>query len=612
MAGRVRPTLDLLRGLAPAAAVIALLVGLLVPLPTAALDALLSLSLACAVVVLVATLQIRRVLDFAAFPVLLLALTFARLTLNVSTTRLILSQADAGRVIDAFAGLVVRGDLLVGAVMFGVITAIQYLVIARGAERVAEVAARFTLDSLPGEQVAIDRACARGQLGADEARARRAELSERADFFGRMDGVMRIVKGDAVVGLVITAINLVGGAVIGMRQGAGLIESLGVYGRLAVGDGLLAQLPAMLLALAAAMLVSRVDRRDAARSPRLFDWLEAPMLLAPATLLLILAAVPGMPTLAFGTTGVGLLLVALYLARAPAAAKKLASPEPLRVGVPASLRPELRESLTGALPALRQRCSATLNLPFPPLVLELRPELPERALALDLEDRSLARETIEAGAADDPDAWLLAGFHALTQGASALLELDAIEGAIERERRRRPAVVRRAMRCAESIDLLHIARAFVRERVPLPSVTALLTALAEERCFHDPNERSRWPELAREALADRWLRELHAGVCELGDPRWLRASPDLEDLLVARWEPGANRPRVHLSPKERQRVLARVQGEGPAIVLCSARARPALAALMTGLRPHVPVFALGELAAAGLEPPDGAALLDLE
>jgi len=187
---------------------------MLVPLPSAVVDLLLSLSLAASVLLLVASLAVRRSVDFLSFPALLLLVTLSRLALNVATTRLILSQGDAGRVIDAFAGLVVRGDLLVGAVMFAVITAVQFLVIARGSERVAEVAARFALDGLPGQQAAIDADLKAGAISAEEAARRRSALLLRSDFHGAMDGAVRFVRGDAIAGLAITIINLAGGVAL--------------------------------------------------------------------------------------------------------------------------------------------------------------------------------------------------------------------------------------------------------------------------------------------------------------------------------------------------------------------------------------------------------------
>ncbi|HGG57380.1 MAG TPA: EscV/YscV/HrcV family type III secretion system export apparatus protein, partial [Nannocystis exedens] len=228
----------------PAFGVVALLACMLVPLPTVAVDLLLSLNLALALLLLAACLGVRRSADFLAFPALLLFATLIRLALNVQTTRLILSEADAGAVIEAFASLVVRDEMIVGVVIFAIITAVQYLVIARGAERVAEVAARFALDGLPGQQAAIDADLRGGTISAVEAGRRRAALDERSRFYGAMDGSIRFVKGDAIAGLAITAINLCGGFAIGvLRDGRGWLESLELYGRLTIGDGLVAQIP---------------------------------------------------------------------------------------------------------------------------------------------------------------------------------------------------------------------------------------------------------------------------------------------------------------------------------------------------------------------------------
>ena len=214
----VRAGGTLLRGLpsvAPTFVVVALLACVLVPLPTPLVDLLLSVSLAGSVLLLVGSLTIGRSSEFSNFPALLLLATLFRLALNVSTTRLILSQADAGLVVDAFASIVVRGDLIVGGVMFAIITIVQFGVIARGAERVAEVAARFALDGLPGHQAAIDADLRAGVISARVASRRRAELAERSSFYGAMDGAIRFVKGDAIAGLAITAVNLVGGLAIG-------------------------------------------------------------------------------------------------------------------------------------------------------------------------------------------------------------------------------------------------------------------------------------------------------------------------------------------------------------------------------------------------------------
>ena len=599
-----------LPGIAPAVVVIALLLCLLLPLPTAIVDLLLSLSLAAAVVLLVAGLRIRQAPEFSSFPTLVLLLTLYRLALNVSTTRLILSQADAGRVIDAFASLVVRGDLLIGAVMFAVITAIQYFVIARGAERVAEVAARFTLDGMPGQQQAIDADLRSGAIGPREAQARRAALGERADFFGRMDGVMRWVKGDALVGLLITGINLIGGIAVGAtRSGLGLADSLALYGKLAIGDGLLAQLPALLIALAAALLVARVDRE---REHERATWLEPAMLLVPAALLGVLAVVPGMPTLAFSTTAAGLIAVALVIAGRRSDDQRSEPVIRVRVGCD----PAAHSPLTRALADLRRRCEDALAIAVPKLVLETQgPALARGELELRYGERVLGRSQVGRGSGvAELDALLLGTFQVLMRSAESLVSLEQIEAELDECRRRHPSVVRQVMRTLEPIDLLAIVRAFVRERIPVPSLDALLRILAERRVFRDPAERARWPEHAREALADHWVRDLYDGVAELGSPCWIRPSVDLEDAILARAAATDAGVSVGLSRAERDRLCARVRalsGGAPVIMVCSNPARPALASVLASARPHVPVLSLGELIAADIELPP-TRCLDLE
>ena len=591
-----------LPGASPLVLIVALLVCLLLPLPTILVDLLLSLSLASAVLLLVAGLRVARAAEFLAFPTLVLLLTLYRLALNVSTTRLILSQADAGRVIDAFADLVVRGDLLVGAVMFGIITAIQYLVIARGAERVAEVAARFALDGMPGQQAAIDADLRSGTIAPREAQARRAALSERSEFFARMDGVMRWVRGDAIVGLLITAINLIGGmAVGGVRSGLSISESLTLYGTLAIGDGLLAQIPALLIAMAAAILVARVDRSAEHPSAR---WLQPSMLLVPAAFLGLLAPVPGMPTLAFATCALGLLAAALWIASRDADTHAIKDPE---IRVRAHIPDTAITTLSKDLAELRVRCEQALAIPVPRLVLEplAAGPLASGEIELRIGERVLGRGVTSPApnGQQTSDTLLLGCFHVLMDTADRLVTLEQIEAELERCRRRRPALARAAMRVVEPIDVLAIVRAFVRERIPVPSMDALLDVLAERRVFHEPSERMYWPEHAREALADHWLRDLCDGIEAIGRPVWMRPSADFEQVLLARAQLGQRGTTLALTPSERARMLARLGTNGRQLLLCGAQARPAFASLLAGMRPHVPVLSVGELAAAGVEPP---------
>ncbi|HEU4536969.1 MAG TPA: FHIPEP family type III secretion protein, partial [Polyangiaceae bacterium] len=224
--------------------VIATVALLVVPLPTFLLDLLLAANLSLSVAVLLVVLYVHDALGVATFPTLLLVTTLFRLALNVSSSRLILLQADAGEVIRAFGQFVVRGNYVVGGVIFLILTVIQFVVIAKGSERVAEVGARFTLDAMPGKQMAIDAELRAGSIDGAEARRRRRQLSRESQFYGAMDGAMKFVKGDVVASLVITAVNLLGGLAIGVAQrGMSAEAALKRYGLLTIGDGLVTQIP---------------------------------------------------------------------------------------------------------------------------------------------------------------------------------------------------------------------------------------------------------------------------------------------------------------------------------------------------------------------------------
>src|SRR5882724_5572177 len=229
--------------------VIAVVGLMVVPLPTWLLDLLIASNLACSVVILLVSLYVSEALKIASFPTLLLITTLIRLALNVSSTRLILLQADAGEVIKAFGTFVVRGNYVVGGVVFLVLTIIQFIVIAKGSERVAEVGARFVLDAMPGKQMAIDAELRSGSIDGAEARRRRRSLSRESQFYGAMDGAMKFVKGDVIASVIITVINVLGGLAIGVGQkNLEVVGALKRYGLLTIGDGLVTQIPALVMA----------------------------------------------------------------------------------------------------------------------------------------------------------------------------------------------------------------------------------------------------------------------------------------------------------------------------------------------------------------------------
>ncbi|MDH4278833.1 MAG: flagellar biosynthesis protein FlhA, partial [Acidimicrobiia bacterium] len=234
-------------------------VGLMIlPLPSPVIDLLLSINIGFAVMLLLSTILAQRTIDLDSFPSLLLIATLFRLALNVSTTRLILGTGSAGSVVEAFGSFVVGGSVVVGLVVFLILVVIQFVVITNGASRVAEVGARFTLDALPGKQMAIDADLGAGLIDEIEARVRREEVAQEADFYGAMDGASKFVKGDAIAGVLVTIINLIGGLAIGVaQQGMSFSDAVARYSILTVGDGLVSQVPALLISVASGILVTR-------------------------------------------------------------------------------------------------------------------------------------------------------------------------------------------------------------------------------------------------------------------------------------------------------------------------------------------------------------------
>jgi type III secretion protein V len=381
-----------------ALAVLGAVILLVAPVPPALLDLGLALSLALSATVLVVTLLARDALAFASFPALLLLTTLFRLSLSVSSTRLVLTRGEAGRVIEAFGRVMVQGSPVAGAVVFAILTLVQLLVVARGAERVAEVAARFTLDALPGKQMAIDADLRAGLIDAGEAARRRRALERESQLYGAMDGALKFVKGDAIAGVAIVLVNAVGGLVAGALRGRALGDAGARAVLLAVGDGLASQLPSLLVAVAAGVAVTRVSAEEA--GGRLGGEVgrqlsaEPPALAAVAVLLLGLALLPGLPALPFLALGAGAGGLAWRGRRtSPAGGDPVGETLPSLPGAPdeaeeaaeAPLVLELAEDLwelacdrdgrfvCQELPALRRQLLRDLGVPMPALVARSAP-----------------------------------------------------------------------------------------------------------------------------------------------------------------------------------------------------------------------------------------------
>jgi len=288
--------------------VLLILAMMVLPLPTFMLDVLFTLNIALAMIVMLVSLNARRPLDFSVFPTVLLLTTLLRLSLNVASTRIILMQGHtgpdaAGKVIESFGNFLVGGNIAVGFVVFLILVIINFVVITKGAGRIAEVAARFTLDSMPGKQLAVDADLNAGFINESEARARRSEIGREADFYGAMDGASKFVRGDAIAGMIILVVNLIGGIAVGLLQhNLGLSEALGRYALLTVGDGLVTQIPALIISTAAGIVVSRASsEQDLSHefSTQIFG--RPQTLYVAAAVLGALGMIPGTPHLAFLT-----------------------------------------------------------------------------------------------------------------------------------------------------------------------------------------------------------------------------------------------------------------------------------------------------------------------
>ena len=328
---------EIIRGIGMPLLLLAVLAMMMVPLPPFALDVLFTFNIALSVAILLTTVYVGRPLDFAVFPTILLVVTLMRLALNIASTRVVLlnghtGTSAAGKVIEAFGEFVVGGNYAVGLVIFAILVIINFVVVTKGAGRVSEVSARFTLDAMPGKQMAIDADLNAGIIDQEQARIRRREIGEEADFYGSMDGSSKFVRGDAIAGILILFINIVGGLIIGTSQhDLRFSDAVHNYTLLTIGDGLVAQVPSLLLSTAVAIIVTRVSSSQDMRNQvftQLFS--DHRTLLVTAAVLGILGVIPGMPNFAFlSLAGVTAFAAYRVSRRDPVAAEpEVASPDP--------------------------------------------------------------------------------------------------------------------------------------------------------------------------------------------------------------------------------------------------------------------------------------------
>lgn len=483
---------------AVAVIVVGIVAMLVIPLPTFLVDILLVVNIACAVTLLLISTYVTNFLRFSTFPTILLIATLFRLALNVSTTRLILLQADAGSVVDSFGEFVVRGDYVVGAVIFLILTVVQFVVIARGSGRVAEVAARFSLDAMPGKQLAIDGDLRAGAIDQKTASRRRSELEKESQLYGAMDGAMKFVRGDAVAGLVITLINILGGLAIGIfKRSMEIGDAAEVYGLLTIGDGLVSQIPAILVATASGVLVTRVasDEQTHLGKDIASQIVRHPKAIAITSgLLLVFAVLPGLPTIPFTI----LALITAYLAHSLyRKQRKLPQPSststepfaqeswPLKVHLTTALAETLERSghferLSAALETVRQSIRNTSGVAVPPVHFLVSQHLQRQsAYVIELEGMPLGEGRVDPGS--DICELIATNLQAaIVANLDELVGVQNVQGLLDDLAITHPALVKAVVPRVVTLNrLCEILRALVRENVSIRNLRKILDALAE-------------------------------------------------------------------------------------------------------------------------------------
>jgi len=406
--------------------IVGIVVLLVVPVPAVLLDVLIILNIMLALVILLTSMFVKKPLDFSIFPSLLLVATLFRLGLNVASTRLVLGDGYAGQVIEALGHIAIGDSLIIGAVIFLILVIIQFVVVTKGAERVAEVGARFTLDAMPGKQMAIDADLNAGAITEAQARTRRAEISAEADFYGAMDGASKFVKGDAIAGVIIIIVNIVGGIAIGMLQrGMEVGDALSTYAILTIGDGLVTQIPALLLAVSTGVIVTRSNAEADMGTTTSAQLTQSHMAITIAgAAAIVLGLIPGMPLLPFAIVGLTLIVVgrrvhaagtrkaAAEALEAETEAESASAPkdgpeeliEQMRVhALEVQLSPDLvpiasgSDDLLGRVRALRRRLALELGIVVPPVRTRDNVELPLSTYVIRVAGVEAGRGTAPVG-----------------------------------------------------------------------------------------------------------------------------------------------------------------------------------------------------------------------
>ena len=633
---------------------VTVLATLLIRLPTPLLDILLACSISLAIAVLIVTLSSREALELSTFPSLLLFVTLFRLSLNVASTRLILLQGDAGRIIQTFGTFVAGGSFVVGVVIFLILVVIQFIVITKGAERISEVAARFTLDAMPGKQMAIDADLNAGTITETQANERRAKIVKESEFYGAMDGASKFIRGDAKAGLIITVVNIIGGIAMGYTRGISIGDAVRTYSILSIGDGLVSQIPSVIIAVSSGFLVTKISSRYSVGQDLSKQFLKTsqPLIIA-ACVIASMAFVPGLPKIPFLLLGTGAALLGRVVAQSEKEHKKKLSTVPrasaekqpveelldvdrisVQVGVRliGALRRKFAQQLGIIIPLVRLRDNINLE----PTAYEIRiAELPvakgrlepEMFLAMDPGTVQAKVEGIETTepvyglpalwiipankekaelngyTVIDPESVFITHLsETLRKHADDLLTREDVQLLIERLRKTQPSLVGEVVGPDREVSiglLQRVLKSLIKDGIPIRELIAILESLGEHAS--KTKNVAVLTEMVRKRLS-RTITEQYRN--DDGKILAITLDPALEHQMASTLQQEADGINLAL-PTEMAMDISRKtaeawketmdKGNDKVVLLCDSRLRSPLAVMLSRTVSLLPVVAYDEI-----------------
>jgi flagellar biosynthesis protein FlhA len=648
---------------------VAVLATLIIPLPTPILDMLLACSISLSIAVLIVTLSSKEALELSTFPSLLLFVTLFRLSLNVASTRLILLQGNAGKIIQTFGGFVAGGSFVVGMVIFLILVVIQFIVITKGAERISEVSARFTLDAMPGKQMAIDADLNAGTITETQANERRAKIVKESEFYGAMDGASKFIRGDAKAGLIITAVNLIGGIAMGYSRGLPIAGAVRTYSILSIGDGLVSQIPSVIIAVSSGFLVTKISSRYSVGQDlsRQFLKTSQPLIIA-AFIIASMAFVPGLPKIPFLLLGVGAGVLGRVVAKSETSSKQKRSVSPQakadkqpveelldvdRISVQVGVRlismvdPRKDSTIFDRIGALRRKFARQLGIIIPlvrlrdninlePTAYEIRiAELPvakgrlepDMFLAMDpgtvqtkvegikttepvyglpalwIKPANKEKAELNGYTVIDPESVFITHLsEILRRHAGDLLTREDVQLLVDRLRKTQPSLVGEVIGPDKDVSiglLQRVLKNIINDGIPIRELTAILESLGEHAS--KTKNAAVLTEMVRKRLS-RTITE----QCKNDDGRILAITidPALEHQMASTLQQEADGINLAL-PTETAMDISRGtaqawksamdKGIEKVVLLCDAKLRWPLSAMLSRTVPMLPVVAYDEI-----------------